>query len=65
MGIPVQATRRFYHTANEVLVRFSDVQDAVIIYNYAKISHPEWSVEYITPGVCAEVSDNELSIFHL
>ncbi|ELR10446.1 hypothetical protein VC83_00536 [Pseudogymnoascus destructans] len=53
-GIPERATRRFYHTANEVLVRFSDVQDAVIIYNYAKISHPEWSVEYITPGVCAE-----------
>ncbi|KFZ06983.1 hypothetical protein V501_06887 [Pseudogymnoascus sp. VKM F-4519 (FW-2642)] len=48
-GIPERATRRFYHTANEVLVRFSDVQDAVIIYNYAKISHPEWSVEYITP----------------
>ncbi|KFX90215.1 hypothetical protein V490_06568 [Pseudogymnoascus sp. VKM F-3557] len=53
-GIPERATRRFYHTANEVLVRFSDVQDSVIIYNYAKIAHPEWSVEYITPGVCAE-----------
>jgi hypothetical protein len=37
-------------------VRFSDVQDSVIIYNYAKIAHPEWSVEYITPGVCAEAS---------
>ncbi|OBT66028.1 hypothetical protein VE03_03167 [Pseudogymnoascus sp. 23342-1-I1] len=49
-GIPERATRRFYYTANEVLVRFSDVQDSVVIYNYAKISHPEWSVEYITPG---------------
>ncbi|KFY22567.1 hypothetical protein V491_02762 [Pseudogymnoascus sp. VKM F-3775] len=56
-GIPERATRGFYHTANEVLVRFSDVQDSVVIYNYAKISHPEWSVEYITPGVCAEKSN--------
>ncbi|KAL5351563.1 hypothetical protein ACLOAV_003423 [Pseudogymnoascus australis] len=56
-GIPERATRRFYYTSNEVLVRFSDVQDSVVIYNYAKISHPEWSVEYITPGVCAEAMD--------
>ncbi|KFY64493.1 hypothetical protein V496_03221 [Pseudogymnoascus sp. VKM F-4515 (FW-2607)] len=56
-GIPERATRRFYYTSNEVLVRFSDVQDSVVIYNYAKISHPEWSVEYITPGVCAEKSN--------
>lgn len=54
-GIPDRATRQFYHSASEVLVRFSDVQDAVMMYNYAKLTHPEWAVDYISPAVCAEV----------
>ena len=46
-------------------MRFSDVQDSVIIYDYAQTSHPEWSVEYITPSVCAEASGYELPICFL
>lgn len=56
--VPDKATRRFYQVGNEVLVRFSDVQDAVVIYNYAKASHPEWAVDYISPTVCAEVGNS-------
>lgn len=25
------------------------------MYNYAKLTHPEWAVDYISPAVCAEV----------
>lgn len=37
-------------------MRFSDVQDSVIVYHYTKMAHPEWNVEFITPSACAEVS---------
>jgi hypothetical protein len=46
---------KYVRCGSEVLVRFSDIQDAISAYMHAKVTHPEWSVEYIGTAAYAEV----------
>lgn len=54
--IPEAASRyRIYRAGDSIVVRFSNIQDAVSVYNNANITRPDWATEYVTPAVCAEV----------
>ncbi len=45
----------FVRLGGDVLVRFSDINDAVNSYNHIMSTHLEWSVDFITPATFAEV----------
>ncbi len=51
----VTGSLKFFRTGDNVLIRLSDIVDAVNIYNNFKTNHPEWSVGFITPAVFTEV----------
>lgn len=45
----------FVRLGSDVLVRFSDINDAINSYNLILLMQLEWSVEFITPAAFAEV----------
>jgi hypothetical protein len=46
---------KFVRAGTEVLIRFSDIMDAINAYNEVQAAHPEWLVDFITPAAFAEV----------
>lgn len=46
---------KFFRVGADVLIRLSNIVDAISIYNNLKASHPEWAVEFITPAIFTEV----------
>lgn len=51
----LSGTLNYFRVGADVLIRLSDIVDAIDIYNSLKASHPGWSVEFITPALFAEV----------
>jgi hypothetical protein len=39
----------------DVLVRLSDIIDAITVYNNLKANCPDWTIEFITPAIFSEV----------
>jgi hypothetical protein len=50
-----KGTLNYFRIGGDVLVRLSDIADAISINSNLKASHPEWSVEFISPALFTEV----------